>query len=559
MSRRSGRTPTYRRTETRRQRAQAEDRTRTRSRGERKPPNTKPSRKASPRRRRRSGRALIAALVSATALLAAGGWGVSWLLDRPVALYVTATPDDALVRLIEAPAAEGTGSLEIGDLPPGEYTVEVTRDGFAPRTVEVHAERFRGASVDVTLDALPQMLELTSHPEGASCRIMRDGREVLAGSTPLDGEVLAGPLTIELSLPGHNTLTRELYLDHPTDLELWLDPEGQIVHLLGIAEASGAPKGVAITPDGTEVWTTILDGPPSIEIFDVATRTAKDGIDLDTHGAVEVVFSPDGSYAYASQMETARVFEIDTAAREVVRTFETGSAWSKVVELAPDGSRAYVANWSGNDVSEIDLASGDLVRRIPVARTPRGLWATPDGEALYVAGFGNGDLQRIDLETGDVTDLLSTGGAMRHLAGNVEGGVMFSSDMARDLIYRHDLTTGETAEFSVTDEKPNTIALSPDGRILFVSCRGANNPVSYYLPGPEWGTILLFDAVTGEGLDAIVGGNQCTALDVSNDGTLLVFSDFLDSQLRFYEIPPYETLSAGDGGRFGDHRADVRK
>jgi hypothetical protein len=28
----------------------------------------------------------------------------------------------------------------------------------------------------------------------------------------------------------------------------------------------------------------------------------------------------------------------------------------------------------------------------------------------------------------------------------------------------------------------------------------------------------------------------------------MIFSDFLDDRLRYYEIPPYETLSAGDGG-----------
>jgi sugar lactone lactonase YvrE len=111
----------------------------------------------------------------------------------------------------------------------------------------------------------------------------------------------------------------------------------------------------------------------------------------------------------------------------------------------------------------------------------------------------------------------------------------------------------------LTDNKPNTIALSPDKRILFVSCRGANNPRSYNLKGPEWGSVLLYDALSGKPLDAIVGGNQCTALDVSRDGTMLVFSDFLDGRLRTYDVPPTETLLAGNGGYYGAHLRRVRK
>ena len=89
--------------------------------------------------------------------------------------------------------------------------------------------------------------------------------------------------------------------------------------------------------------------------------------------------------------------------------------------------------------------------------------------------------------------------------------------------------------------------------------RGENNPKSYYIPGFEWGTILLFDATDATPLDAIVGGNQCTALDVSDDGKTLVFSDFLDDRLQVFEVPDYETLAAGGGGRWEQHYTDLKK
>jgi len=124
--------------------------------------------------------------------------------------------------------------------------------------------------------------------------------------------------------------------------------------------------------------------------------------------------------------------------------------------------------------------------------------------------------------------------------------------MSKDVVWACDMKTLQVTKFCDTDEKPNTIELSPDGKVLFISNRGENNPVSYYIPGYEWGTILLMSTSDGHPLDAIVGGNQCTALDVSADGRTLVFSDFLDDRLRVYSVPDYATLAAGNGGPVGN-------
>jgi hypothetical protein len=138
-------------------------------------------------------------------------------------------------------------------------------------------------------------------------------------------------------------------------------------------------------------------------------------------------------------------------------------------------------------------------------------------------------------------------------------GKLYASDMAKDCVWVTNMKTGKTRKFADVDHKPNTIDLTPNGNVLFVSCRGANNPVSYYLPGPEWGSVLLYDTSDGRPLDAIVGGNQCTALDMSSTNRVLAFSDFLDDRLRFYEVPAYELLAQAGGGRFGVYKSELTK
>ncbi|MDP2182069.1 MAG: YncE family protein [Actinomycetota bacterium] len=503
-------------------------------------------------RRRGGGRALLGVLAL---LLVAGAVGV-FTYTRPVGAAIAATPADAAIASCECTA---TGSLALADLEPGTYAVRVERAGFEPLDTSVALKRFSDNEFSFALKPLPQKTEVVVHPEGATVRILAGEREVAADTGKLAAEIPSGSYTVEATLKGCNAYRRDLVIDRKTSLELWLDPKGQLVHSLGMVTTSGAPKAVAITPDGREVWATILNGPPSIEIFDPVTLRRTGTVDIGEHGAVEIEFSADGTRAYASQMETARVFEIDTKTRKVLRSMDTESAWTKVVELSPNGKTAYAANWSGHDVSEIDISSGKLRRRIRTANTPRGLYATEDGAALYVAGFGTGDLDRIDLASGDSKTVFDGGGALRHIVADADKSILYISDMSKDVVWKHDMLTGKTTKFLETDEKPNTIDLSPDGAVLFVSCRGENNSKSYYIPGPEWGTILLFDTETGKPLDAVVGGNQCTALDVSGDGKLLVFSDFLDNRLRFYQVPDIGTLRAGDGGRFKQHFADLQK
>jgi DNA-binding beta-propeller fold protein YncE len=144
-----------------------------------------------------------------------------------------------------------------------------------------------------------------------------------------------------------------------------------------------------------------------------------------------------------------------------------------------------------------------------------------------------------------------TGGAMWHMVGDATNGLLYVDDTSTAEVFVVDLATDKVTKLASTDQRPNTIDLSPDGRVLYVSNRGKDNPADNKIAGPEWGSILAIDTQTGKILDAIVGGNQCTGLDVSANGTLLAFSNFLDNSIRVYTIPGYETLAAGKGGLAG--------
>jgi DNA-binding beta-propeller fold protein YncE len=405
----------------------------------------------------------------------------------------------------------------------------------------------------------PQSLELASKPVGAQLTITLQDKSTLTGTTPFSAQVPGGNVTISLAKTGYNTTVRELVLNSPHSLTVWLDPRGLLYQSLVRFKCGPAPKQVVFSPDGKELWVSLLSG-HGIEVFDPTTGTKLDQVTLGKYGSVEMVFNRAGTRLYVSQMETASVYELDPATRKVLRVLKTGGSWTKVLLLSRDEKTLWASNWSSNDVSEIDLVTGKLVRRIKTVANPRGLYETPDGKRLFVAGFKNGEIQRIDLATGQAKVIFKkAGGSMRHMVADEQRDLLYLDDLTTNVVWVLDLATEKVTKLADTDQRPNTIGLSPDRKVLYVSCRGKDNPKTYFIPGPEWGSVLAIDTATGKILDAIVGGNQCTGLDVSPDGKLLVFSDFLDDTIRAYTIPDYEILAAGNGGRAVAHLKDLAK
>jgi len=337
-------------------------------------------------------------------------------------------------------------------------------------------------------------------------------------------------------------------------------PNQLVDHLFNIESVPFA-KALAFSPDGKEMWTTLLSNKRrGVSVFLSSTGQKVTDIDLAGEGGVEIIFTADGTKAYVSQMETGKIFEIDTQSKEIARIFFSQGIWTKVLALSFDEQTLFASNWSSNDVSVINLEKGELLYRLSTVNTPRGLYPTEDGKILYVAGFQDGEIEKIDLETKESQIIFKSGGAMRHIIADEEKKVLYCSDMGRDVVWRVSMENNEVERFVATDHNPNTIVLSPDKRILFVSSRGINaSATNYYVPGPEWGSILLFDAETGEILDAIVAGNQPTALDISPDGQLLVFSDFLDARLEVFAIPSFDILKEGEGGWSDIYQKELRK
>jgi YVTN family beta-propeller protein len=482
--------------------------------------------------------ALLAAAFGAFRQLSGGG-------DGTRAVAGTSTPD---------PIGDASGSPSAS---PSASRKATTKATAAPSSKPSATKAPDPTASPKPVAGPPRKLTVKTHPAEATVRVTDARGRTRTGRAPYTVSVSGGWAKIVVTAPGKAKAEQPVTLTQDRAVDVWLDPPGLLHHKIGEFRTGSNPKQVAFTPDSKEIWVTDLGG-KGVEVFDATTFKKLKHIPLKGHGGVEVIFTRDGRTAYVSQMQSASVFEIDTATRTIRRQLMTGGSWTKVLLLSPDESRLYAANWSSDDVSELDTKTGKVLRRIKTVRTPRGLFLTADAKRLFVAGYEDGEIQRITLATGASKKFIRTGGAMRHMVGDLEKGVLYADDMAKDTVFAVDLKTEKLTTHSKTDRLPNTIDLTPDGKVLYVSNRGRNGP-SYYNPGPEWGSVVAIDTATGKMLDAIVGGNQTTGLDVSPDGRLLAYSDFLDNRVCVYTIPSYDVLLAGNGGRSKAHKAELEK
>ncbi len=258
-------------------------------------------------------------------------------------------------------------------------------------------------------------------------------------------------------------------------------------------------------------------------------------------GFVESLVIQDRDELWVSQMNTGslHVFDIDTLAYK--KTIKTKGVWGKVIIHDPLRDRVYFSNWESKNISVIDAKKYIELYTMPVQGVPRGMALSEDKSFLYVCQYGRysdvdrkGQLVKVSLDNNSITAFFGKDGAKRHAVPVYEKNLLFVSDMARDQVIPYNLNTNRSMGAIKVYDHPNTIALTPDKKLLYVSCRGKNNPKSYLIKGYDLGRIFVIDTANMKVVEQWEGGNQPTGLDVSPDGKYVVFSDFLDDAIRVY-------------------------
>jgi YVTN family beta-propeller protein len=325
-------------------------------------------------------------------------------------------------------------------------------------------------------------------------------------------------------------------------LEYKLERKSSLLEKAGEMQTGLHPKSVEFTPDGKYIASALLEG-GGVDLFSVKDMKKVKTIKFPEQYArkrnfVEIVYLPEKKEMWVSQMAANAVHVVDMTDYTYKLTIPTKGVWTKVMAFTPDKKYCFASNWESEDLSIIDTEKHEVIGKIKVSGVPRGMIVTNDGKYLYTCVFENGQMQKIDIEKRRVVKTLrfKGKGAKRHIVMDREKDIFYITDMYWGTVIVMSAKDDSVIKVIKVDQKLNTCKLTPDKKYLFVSSRGPNNRETYLKKGPKFGKIYVIDTEKLEIVDWVWGKNQPTGLDISPDGKLMAFSNFLDNEIELYRI-----------------------
>jgi YVTN family beta-propeller protein len=239
------------------------------------------------------------------------------------------------------------------------------------------------------------------------------------------------------------------------------------------------PTRVTITPDGTSAL--VLAG-TNIYVISTSTNTLVNTIALGSDFGMGLAVTPDGTQLYVSRFHGGlSIFDLSTY--QVEKTLTLGNAtWN--VAISPDGKSAYVltsAGSSGLYVAKIKVASQTIVNKqfgsLGRKGTSTAIVITADSSTLYLPG-GEKDVSVMDAATGklgkEVVIFPELGSHDKYqLAGaglSVNGKTLYVAETGAHAVTTVSTVRGKQFGTPIQVGKgPTGIAVSPSGSYMYVA------------------------------------------------------------------------------------------
>lgn len=166
--------------------------------------------------------------------------------------------------------------------------------------------------------------------------------------------------------------------------------DAKSVSILSNVETPHMNHNSVFSPDGSEIWTAVMDSIGMVYVYDANTYSLKDSISVGMMPA-EVTFSSDGMMAFVCNGMSNDVTVIDPANKTVMTTLPVGM--NPVGAWPGSNNKMYVDNEMDMTISVIDVASMLVEESVSLGFTPgyaaynsqmTELWVTDDGGGRVV-------------------------------------------------------------------------------------------------------------------------------------------------------------------------------
>jgi len=285
-----------------------------------------------------------------------------------------------------------------------------------------------------------------------------------------------------------------------------------------------APCGVAVTPNGAYAYVTNINS-NTVSVINTATNAIAATVNVGGN-PYGVAVTPNGAYAYVVNTGGGTVSVINTATNTVKATVNVGSRPFRVA-ITPNSAYAYVTNYGSNSVSVINTATNTVTATVNVGSYPYGVAVTPNGAYAYVTNQYGDSISVINTATNAVTATISVGfdpfgvaftpsGAYAYVTAysSVSGGTSTVSVIA---------TVSNTVTATVTvGVNPSSVVVTPNGAYAYVANQGN--------VGSQSGTVSVINTATNTVTAIIsVGGGPYDVAVTPNGAYVYVANQYGNS------------------------------
>lgn len=278
---------------------------------------------------------------------------------------------------------------------------------------------------------------------------------------------------------------------------------------LGRSPTGRMPHEIAVSPDGKQA-AVVAYGGKTVDLFDVATRTRLNSIDLaPNEGPHGIAWLKDGRIVVTTERSQS-IAVVDPAAGRVTASIKTDQQGTHMVAVTEDGTTAYTANITAGSVTVIDLAGARKLRDIAVGGRPEGIALSNDDLVLWVGDLEGSRVQAFDTATFEKLTEVKTGGVPIRVAASPDGKWIVTSNLGAGGLTVIDAASRKHIRDIAVSGEPDagqvTILFSADGKRIYAAETGRDTIAEVEL---ATGEVLrrLPAGKNGDGL-AIVGGSK---------------------------------------------------
>ncbi len=232
------------------------------------------------------------------------------------------------------------------------------------------------------------------------------------------------------------------------------------------------PLGVAVTPDGSFVYTT-NHGNSFVSIIDTNTNTVVANVTVGVNPfGIAVDFN--GSIAYATAAGGGGVLSaINTSNYQVINSLKIGGTPNGIA-ISPVSGLIYVALSSLNEIAVIDPVTYQTTAIIPVGLDPTSVVMSPDGRLAFSTNNLSDTVSVINASTLKVVKNISVGNGPYSAAVSPNDQILFVSNTVSNNVYVINTSDYSTISKINVGLDPIAITVNPNGQYAYVSNYGSS-------------------------------------------------------------------------------------